>query len=59
MSKTVKWPLGAKHPIYGTVAMCGVTGGEPYRWFVKGNSVAMLPLDAIPDPQEIEGEVEP
>lgn len=45
----VEWPIGAVHPAYGTVSMAGVTGGEPYRWFIaKDGSVAMMPLDSLP-----------
>ncbi len=41
------WFLGEIHPQYGEVVMVDVTGGEPYRWFVKDNMVSMIPLSFL------------
>lgn len=48
MDDPPKWQLGERHPDYGVVQMMGVTGGEPYRWFVSDDGcVSMIPLSML------------
>lgn len=45
---TPRWVIGDRHPVYGTVEMMGVTGGEAYRWFVSDDGVvSMIPLSTL------------
>lgn len=41
------WILDDKHPAYGKVIAMGITLGEKYRWFQKGITISMIPLNAL------------
>jgi len=45
----VQWFLGAIHPVYGEVTMCGMLSGEPYRWFTERMTgvISMVPLSLL------------
>jgi len=40
-------PLGTIVKPWGKVAAVGWTGGERYYWFIKDNSVSMIPWTVV------------